>query len=112
MNLVRSLMITVSLHWMRASRKSDRPDASKCRPSTQERCVGDVCGMGGSGIRVGWVGVVYGWDGWERCTGGMGGRGVRVGWVGVVCGWDGWEWCVGGMGGSGVWVGWVGEVYG
>ena len=40
-------------------------------------------GMGGSGVRVGWVGVVYGWDGWERCTGGMGGRGVRVGVVHV-----------------------------
>ena len=78
-------MITVSLHWMRASRKSDRPDASKCSPSTQERCVG------GSWVRVGWVGEGYGWDGWERGTGGMGGRGVWAGWVGEGYGWDGWE---------------------
>lgn len=45
MNLVRSLMITVSLHWMRASLKSDRPDASKCSPGTSVCvcvCVG-VC---------------------------------------------------------------------
>ena len=61
--------------------------------------------MGGRGVRVRWLGVVYGWDGWEWCTGGMGGSGVRVGWVGVVYGWDGWESGTGGMGGRGVRVG-------
>ena len=45
MNLVRSLMMMVSLHWMRASLKSSNPSASKCIPG------GNVCGGGGWGGR-------------------------------------------------------------
>ena len=46
MNLVRSLMMTVSLHWMRASRKSSNPSASKCSPG------GYMCVWGGGGVHV------------------------------------------------------------
>ena len=51
MNLVRSLMMIVSLHWMRASRKSSSPSASKCIPGVCVCVCVCVCvweGEGGS----------------------------------------------------------------
>ena len=58
MNFVRSSTIFVSLHWMRASRKSSKPSATRCSP--WER------GGGGRGRGEGEGGE--GRDGHIRCT--------------------------------------------